>query len=106
MKRARKAAIVESSDSGEEDDSDFEETLGEKLKRKKLEEKSGGKVKVEKKAAEAVTRTPKKSKLDIDETKAVKEKVVKEKVVKVKPVKEVKEKAVKPKPVKEPKVKD
>ena len=44
MKRARKAAIVESS-AGEEDsdDSDFGETLGAKLKRKKLEAESAGK---------------------------------------------------------------
>ena len=43
MKRARKAAIVESS-AGEEDsdDSDFGETLGAKLKRKKLEAESAG----------------------------------------------------------------
>ena len=44
MKRARKAAIVESSASEEDsDDSDFGETLGAKLKRKKLEAESAGK---------------------------------------------------------------
>ena len=42
MKRARKAAIVESSASDEDsDDSDFGETLGAKLKRKKLEAEWG-----------------------------------------------------------------
>ena len=44
MKRARKAAIVESSASEEDsDDSDFGETLGAKLKRKKLEAETAGK---------------------------------------------------------------
>ena len=44
MKRARKAAIVETSASEEDsDDSDFGETLSAKLKRKKLEAESAGK---------------------------------------------------------------
>jgi hypothetical protein len=119
MKRARRPAVVESEGSGDgedSEDSDYSESLTDKLKRKKAGVAKPIKVKAEKKKSlEMDGSSPKKLKVEqkvVTETKkkAVKEKVVKEKAVKEKAVKEkvVKEKAVKEikvKPVKEAKVK-
>ena len=84
MKRARKAAIVESSDSGESDGSDYEETLMDKIKRKKDEgegiKKEKAKPKPKKKVSEFMDDTSPAKKVKLE---AKKEPVVK----KSKPVK-------------------